>query len=79
VQTAVVYTFIYFGAVMVFTFGLLHSSGFSVWALFGRMCVVIFIICAILFGANVFQTGSIMLFLSFSSLLNLIFIALQLA
>lgn len=77
VQTIAVYTFVYFGALLIFTLNVLHYTGFSVASWFSGAACVFFTICAVIFGANVFQTGSIMLFLSFSSLLNLVFIALQ--
>lgn len=79
IQTIVVYTFVYFAAIMVFLFEVIHSSGFSTTQSFGLISVIFLVSCSIIFGANIFQTGSIMLFLSFSSLLNLTFIILQLA
>lgn len=77
VQTAVAYTFIYFGAVLVFTFSILTNSGFTVNTYFTYVFIIFFIGCTIIFSSNIFQVGSITLFLSFSSLLNLIFLSLQ--
>ena len=77
VQTAAVYTFVYFGAVLVFTVGVLTRSAMELTPGFGPACVLIFAASASAFGGSAFQTGTATLFLSFSSMLNLIFLVLQ--
>lgn len=79
VQAVAAYTFIYFGSVLVFAFSLVLRQGYSLSDFFPFAMSFFFGLCAIVFGGSVFQTGSIMLFLSFSSLLNLFFMSLQLS
>lgn len=79
VAMAALYTLIYFGGVIVFLYNFFGVFGIFINA-FTKWCVVFLLLSSILiFGSNVFQTGSITLFLSFSSLLNLSFMLLQLS
>ena len=77
VHATVIYTAVYFSAVLVFLFNVLNNSGFAVSSFFGPAASAFVSLSAVLFGANVFQNGSVVLFLSFSSLLNLVFMVLQ--
>lgn len=79
VSMAMLYTIIYFAGVLVFLYNLFGVFGF-VASDFVIWCAVLLLITAVaLFGSNVYQTGPVVLFLSFSSLLNLTFMVLQLA
>ena len=79
VTLSVLYTFIYFTGVLVFLYNIFGVFGVSfntslLWALIFLLSIAILV-----FSSNVYQTGPIVLFLSFSSLLNLTFMVLQLS
>lgn len=78
VTLSILYTFIYFTGVFVFLYNMFGVFGVSFNTSLTWFLILLLSIAVLVFSANVYQTGPIVLFLSFSSLLNLTFMVLQL-